>query len=150
MRSRAATRAKSNYPVAAQRGLSLFVGRAGCIECHRGPNFTDSDFHDTGVPPPIAPARTDPGRAEGARLLLASRYNLLGRYSDDPKHSLAKSRAYVVLETEREGQFRTPSLRNVAVTAPYMHNGRIETLAAALRQHAAAGQADDLTAAGCR
>ncbi|HTN48072.1 MAG TPA: cytochrome c peroxidase [Burkholderiaceae bacterium] len=124
-----------SYPAAAERGLRLFVGRADCVACHSGPNFSDGQFHDVGAPPPIAPARRDPGRAEGARLLLATQFNLLGRYNDDPRHAHAP-RAQVTADTGRVGEFRTPSLRNVAVTGPYMHNGRVEALADAVRQHA--------------
>ena len=127
------------YPVAARRGLKLFVGRAGCDKCHSGPNFSDGDFHDAGAPPPVAPARRDPGRAEGARLLLENRFNRFGRYSDDARP--AAPREQIEAEVSRVGQFRTPSLRNVAVTAPYMHNGRIESLADAIRQHAVGGHA---------
>jgi cytochrome c peroxidase len=122
------------YPAAAQRGLKLFVGRAGCDQCHSGPNFSDGEFHDAGAPPPVAPARRDPGRAEGAQRLLESRFNRFGRYNDGARP--AAPRVQIESEVAHFGQFRTPSLRNVAVTAPYMHNGRIESLADAVRQHA--------------
>jgi cytochrome c peroxidase len=128
--------AKTSYPGQARRGLALFVGRAGCVDCHGGPNFTDDEFHDTGVPPPIAPVRLDRGRAEGVRLLIASRFNQLGPYNDNLANGFAQPHVRIVDEHELNGQFRTPSLRNVAVTAPYMHNGRLETLEASLRQHA--------------
>jgi cytochrome c peroxidase len=124
------------------RGLKLFVGRADCASCHSGPNFSDGRFHDVGAPPPIAPARRDPGRAEGARLLLESPFNLLGRYGDDPRAAHA-SRAQVVADRGRIGEFRTPSLRNVAVTGPYMHNGRVELLTDAVRQHTHQVRLDD-------
>lgn len=127
--------APAPYPVAARRGLKLFVGSAGCDKCHSGANLSDGDFHDAGAPPPVAPARRDPGRAEGARLLLESRFNRFGRYSDDARP--AAPRARIEAEVTRVGQFRTPSLRNVAVSAPYMHNGRIESLPDAILQHAA-------------
>jgi cytochrome c peroxidase len=122
------------YPAAAQRGLKLFVGRAGCDQCHSGPNFSDGEFHDAGAPPPVAPTRRDPGRAEGAQRLLESRFSRFGRYNDGARP--AAPRAQIEGEVAHFGQFRTPSLRNVAVTAPYMHNGRIESLADAVRQHA--------------
>ena len=132
----------TSYPTAAVRGLQLFVGRADCASCHSGPNFSDGRFHDVGAPPPIAPARRDPGRAEGSRLLLESRFNLLGRYSDAP-HAAHASRGQLVAESSRVGEFRTPSLRNVAVTGPYMHNGRVESLTDAVRQHTHQVRLDD-------
>ena len=84
------------YPAAAQRGLKLFVGRAGCNQCHSGPNFSDGEFHDAGTPPPVAPARRDPGRAEGAQRLLESRFNRFGRCQTTargPPHRGRRSRA---------------------------------------------------------
>lgn len=125
----------ASYPAAAERGLRLFIGRANCISCHAGANFSDGRFHDVGAPPPIAPTRRDPGRAEGARLLLESRFNLHGPYSDAPRVAHAP-RAQLTTARNQIGEFRTPSLRNVAVTGPYMHNGRVESLSDAVRQHA--------------
>ena len=124
------------YPVAARRGLKLFVGSAGCDKCHSGANLSDGDFHDAGAPPPVAPARRDPGRAEGARLLLENRFNRFGRYSDDARP--AAPRARIEAEVTRVGQFRTPSLRNVAVIGS-LHAQRPHRITArrAYSQHAA-------------
>ncbi len=80
-------------PPAAQRGMVLFA-RVGCLECHRGPNFTNESFINTGHAD-----QSDPGRAAivpGATLVSA---------------------------------FKTPTLRNVALTAPYFHDGSLHTLA---------------------
>lgn len=130
--------AAARYPAVARRGLLLFVGRAGCATCHRGPLFSDGDFHATGAPPPVAPARTDTGRAEGAQTLLASRFNLLGIYNDDASRANTAAIRGARDDAQRIGQFRTPSLRNVAVSAPYMHNGRLESLTEVISQHAKA------------
>lgn len=73
------------YPQPALRGLRLFVGRAGCVSCHGGANFSDGALHGA-LSSAGAPAR-----------------------------------------------YRTPSLRNVAVTGPYLHDGRVDTLAEAIR-----------------
>ncbi len=116
------------YPEAAKRGLRIFVGKGSCNVCHVGPAFTNGEFHDTGIAFFIEPGRVDPGRHEGIRKLRASRFNLLGPYSDDPKRATATSTRHVVLEHRNFGEFRTPSLRNLALTAPYMHNGRLATL----------------------
>jgi cytochrome c peroxidase len=118
----------AKYPEAAKRGLRLFVGRGSCNVCHVGPAFTNGEFHDTGIPFFIEPGKVDPGRHEGIRKLLASRYNLLGPYNDDPSRSTATGTRHVALEHRNFGEFRTPSLRNLARTAPYMHNGRLATL----------------------
>ncbi|MBX3122597.1 MAG: cytochrome-c peroxidase [Nitrospira sp.] len=82
---------------AAARGLGLFKGKARCILCHNGPNFTDNQFHNLGVPQ-VGPMKEDLGR-----------YNV--------------SRA-----DKDKGAFKTPTLRSVTETAPYMHDGAFKTL----------------------
>ncbi|MBI1853340.1 MAG: cytochrome-c peroxidase [Planctomycetes bacterium] len=111
-----------------QRGLRLFVGRALCASCHIGPNFTDGEFHDTGVPSRgNAPAR-DAGRYAGVDLVKRDPFNSASRYSDDARSSAADRLSFLVNREENWGQFKTPSLRNVAETAPYMHKGQFATL----------------------
>jgi len=118
----------ARYPDAAKRGLAIFIGKGSCSVCHAGPAFSNGEFHDTGIPFFIEPGRVDAGRHEGIKKLLASRYNLLGKYNDDPQRATATSTKHVVLEHRNFGEFKTPPLRNLALTAPYMHNGRLATL----------------------
>jgi cytochrome c peroxidase len=54
--------------------------------------------------------------------------NLLGRYNDDPSRSTATGTRHVEPQHRNFGEFRVPGLRNVARTAPYMHNGSVATL----------------------
>ncbi|WP_447977954.1 cytochrome-c peroxidase [Candidatus Nitrospira bockiana] len=82
---------------AAIRGLELFKGKARCILCHNGPNFTDNQFHNLGVPQ-------------------------VGRQQED------LGRYYVTGEERDKGAFKTPTLRSVLETAPYMHDGVFLTL----------------------
>jgi cytochrome c peroxidase len=85
-----------------------------CTGCHAGPNFTDAKFHNIGLPNRNGAPATDRGLRE-----------VTGAPRD-------------------EGAFRTPSLRNAALTAPYMHDGSIPDLASAIRDHtlpSAAGRA---------
>jgi cytochrome c peroxidase len=82
--------------VEAQRGFKLFKRKAKCTKCHKGFNFTDEQFHNTGV------GLYDPNPD-------------LGRYD-------------VTNRDEDKGAFKTPTLRDVAHTAPYMHDGSFETL----------------------
>lgn len=112
----------------AQRGLKLFIGRANCRSCHVGPAFTDHEFHSIFVPPRSGGEPTDPGRHDGTRLLLADPLNALGPYSDDREGAAAQRLRYLVNRPENWGLFKTPSLRNVARTAPYMHQGQFESL----------------------
>ena len=132
--------AAASYPAAALRGLKLFVGRAGCVGCHGGPNFSDGAFHPGVVPEDdmtaaVARALADDGRLGDARYLKASRFNLQGAYNDDISRRNATPTRHLAATHTLAGQFRTPTLRNVAVTAPYFHNGQRERLADAV-QHA--------------
>ena len=81
----------------AVRGMALFKGKARCILCHNGPNFTDNQFHNLGVPQ-VGPLKED-----------------LGRYS-------------VTRAEKDKGAFKTPTLRSIHETAPYMHDGAFKTL----------------------
>lgn len=83
---------KSALTQAQKRGLELFVGKADCAMCHRGPNFEDDQFHALGIK----------GADEG-------RFKITG------------------VEADRNA-FKTPTIRNVAQTAPYMHDGSLSTL----------------------
>ncbi len=89
------------------RGKELFFGRAKCSTCHGGPNFTDGLFHNTGV------MGEDPGRAA---------FDRVGEF---------QMRPYPFFQMKRA--FKTPGLRNVALTAPYEHDGSEETLADVVR-----------------
>ena len=123
------------YPDDAKRGLRLFVGRGQCVLCHFGPNFTSSEFHDIGLPHMPEPGRVDPGRYGGIKLLRENPFNLLGRYNDDPGRTTAGFTRHVHLSQRNWGEFRIPSLRNVALTAPYMHDGGKATLEDVVRHY---------------
>jgi len=81
-----------------QTGLQIFRGKGNCTACHVGPNFSDERIHNTGV------AWRDPSTGSG---------QVAGYYAD---------------EGAGNGTFKTPTLREVARTAPYMHDGSISTL----------------------
>jgi cytochrome c peroxidase len=127
--------AAARYPLDAQRGAQIFVGKGACAVCHLGPNFTNGEFHDIGIPFFAAPGRVDSGRFEGIRRLRASAYNLLGPHSDDPARTTATGTRHVALGQRNWGEFRVPSLRDVALTAPYMHNGSLPTLRDVVRHY---------------
>jgi cytochrome c peroxidase len=113
---------------AAQRGLKLFVGVGRCELCHSGPAFTDGQFHNLGLP--LLPGQAaDPGRAAGIRLLQGDPFNGIGHFSDASAAGEAQSRlSFLPDPASQLGAFKTPTLRNVALTAPYMHDGRFTTL----------------------
>lgn len=107
-------------------GLKLFIGEAQCINCHNGPLFTNHEFHNTGVlsGPGTLPSM---GRVEGLRELLKDPFNCMGQFSDSEIAECEELR-FVRTGDELIGTHKTPSLRNVAETAPYMHAGQLATL----------------------
>jgi cytochrome c peroxidase len=193
----------------AQRGLKLFVGRAGCIDCHRTPLLSDGEFHNIGVPqagagvptvadclraetlgacdcrtgrkclpwgaceglqrfadrprvspsdaPPdagsgiladggpgpgaesclLAPPGPDPQDGDGARLS-SFEFSRVSPYSDDAQALPPPALAVV------KGAWRTPSLRDVALTAPYMHDGVFASLADVVWHYDQGAAANDI------
>ena len=99
---------KTALSESAQRGLNLFKGKAMCIACHKGPDFTDGDFHNIGLP-----ITEDTGRVK-----------ITGKKEDTRK-------------------FKTPTLREIANTAPYFHTGQFETLEQVIAFYNAGGGQDE-------
>ncbi|HEX5105433.1 MAG TPA: cytochrome c peroxidase, partial [Pirellulaceae bacterium] len=77
---------------AAQRGMELFLGDAGCLRCHQGPRLSDGKFYRLGI-----------------------------SLQDEGLAAISK-------KPEDRGKFRTPTLRNIAQTGPYMPDGSLKTL----------------------
>jgi cytochrome c peroxidase len=119
--------AASEFPESAQRGLRLFIGRANCRLCHSGPNFSDGEFHDTALP--RTGGLRDTGRWGGTLRLLNDPFNSAGTFSDGIRPELR----YLEPQQTTSGQFKTPTLRDVALTAPYAHTGQFKTLREVLR-----------------
>ena len=122
------------------RGLRLFLGKGQCVTCHNGPQLTDHAFHNTGVPP-VDPARPDRGRADGLRKLVQDEFNCLGRYSDAKPEQCGELQFLSAADASALAAFRTPSLRNVAARAPYMHAGQIATLGEVVQHYASSPKA---------
>jgi cytochrome c peroxidase len=93
----------------AKRGALLFYGRAGCVRCHSGNLFTDQKAHNIAVP------QLGPGKPPATPLDFGH-----GNITGNPSDRFA---------------FRTPPLRNVVVTGPWMHNGAYTTLGGAVLHH---------------
>jgi cytochrome c peroxidase len=103
------------------RGARLFIGKAACDECHRGPMLSDRKFHNVGAPQDGEHVLlVDRGRFDGVAAVKADIFNRAGAYSDQQDDAHLKNLTTVDADL---GAFRTPTLRNVARTAPYMHNG---------------------------
>ena len=89
-----------------KRGMVLFYNKGQCVQCHSGNNFSDQNFHSVAAPQiGFAPFTDDTGR-EVATGAAADRY-----------------------------KFKTPSLRNSALTGPYMHNGAFDSLEAVVNHY---------------
>ena len=114
-------------------GLALFIGEAQCINCHNGPLFTNHDFHNTGVlaVPGQLPSM---GRYDGVRLAREDPFNCLGEFSDATWEQCTELR-YARDDNGLAGAQKTPGLRNVNLTAPYMHTGQIGTLEEVLEHY---------------
>jgi cytochrome c peroxidase len=114
-------------------GLSLFIDKGQCTSCHNGPLFTNHEFHNTGVMairgelPPMA-------RYDGVRIARLDPFNCLGEYSDAQSNECTELR-FARDENELVGAQKTPTLRNISETAPYMHGGQIKTLNEVVRHY---------------
>ena len=106
-------RGQTELPAQAATGMDLFYGRAGCSGCHSGPLLTDQDYHAMGAP------QIGPGKK--------ARFETLAR---------DEGRADVTGLPEDMFAFRTPSLRNVALTGPYGHAGSHASLSGFVADHA--------------
>ena len=130
------SRAAVRYPLAAQRGLRLFIGRGQCSSCHSGPLFSNGEFGDIGALFFVRPGVVDAGRHAGIQALQASRFNLLGGFSDGANDEAVRKTRHVLLQHRNFGEFKVPSLRQVAHTAPYLHDGQLATLEAVVEHYA--------------
>ncbi|WP_136635371.1 cytochrome-c peroxidase [Pseudooceanicola onchidii] len=102
-------RGEATLDAAQSAGMDLFYGKARCSTCHAGAFQTDHRFHAIGLPQ-FGPGKDAGGYADRGRLAVTG--------NEDDRY-----------------RFRTPSLRNVAVTAPYGHNGAYADLEAMVRHH---------------
>lgn len=112
-------------------GLRLFIGPARCIECHNGPLFSNGEFHSTGVDD-----NDRDGRAMVLDAIVRDEFNCLGKYSDaHGPNDCAHLRHLPKTWKGKPGAFKTPSLRNLALTAPYNHSGAFANLDAVLAHY---------------
>jgi len=123
---------EASVSASAKRGFEIFRGKGRCIACHTVDEdhalFTDSRFHNTGIgyfatmrpgdtefDVPLAPGRTERVQSDLLKTTGSQSFSDLGRYE-------------VTGRPDDRWHYRTPSLRNVALTAPYMHDGSLTTL----------------------
>lgn len=107
-----------------KRGLELFRGKAGCMECHNGALLSDEKYYNTGVPP------LDEWETDGLKQV-TFRYELYAKGSTEEMYRHTKDDPGFYFRSKEKadkGKFRTPSLRYTLYTEPYMHNGMLATL----------------------
>ena len=108
--------------VAAQKGLDIFKGKGKCEECHYGVNLIDDRFHALNVPE-NPEFQADP-RVAATRRFVAKLNHFEGfrTLNEDPGR-------YLITKDDKDWRaFKTPTLRDISKTGPYMHNGVFETL----------------------
>jgi cytochrome c peroxidase len=106
--------------------MKTFVRTARCSVCHKGPQLSDGLFHNLGLD---EHGKTDHGRLDGIAQLKDDPFNAGGEYSDDPTNGQLRIDGLAdALVTDTDGAFKTATLRNVALTGPYMHSGSLTTL----------------------
>ncbi|MBI3781115.1 MAG: cytochrome-c peroxidase [candidate division NC10 bacterium] len=108
----------------AKRGLALFEGKALCIQCHSGPLLSDESYHNLAVP-------RNPEFEDNPLRQITLRFQHVTRGVPETLYRNADQDLGLYYTTKQEidkGKFRTPSLRELKYTAPYMHNGVFGTL----------------------
>ncbi len=121
-----------------REGLALFIGKGNCASCHFGPLLSSHQFHATGLKPSSGPL--DLGRSEGVIAALTDPFNCLGPHSDASPEQCAELRFAKTAGDELVGAMKVPTLRALAVTAPYMHDGSLATLADVIEHYDVAPQ----------
>ncbi len=137
---------------AAIRGLEIYRTKARCQDCHPiGQNsaiFTDNKFHNLGVGFSVIQdnlfeiverfrSSKEAGRDIDESVLTSKEVSELGRFA-------------VTLDIQDIGRFKTPTLRNVALTAPYMHDGSIETMEEVIELYDQGGEENPMLDSGIR
>ncbi len=141
----------------ALRGAKLFIDveTTRCLQCHNGPLLTNGGFHNIGTatiqffseqgsPGTLHGQPLDFGRLFGVQAVLLDQFNCQGPYSDAKPEQCSTLR---FLSRQQHGDiagaFKTPSLRNVAQTAPYFHNGRSNSLKDVMQHYNSVASSDD-------
>ena len=118
-------------------GLRLFMdaGRSQCLRCHNGPLFTNQGFHRVGTDSTVEGV-PEFGRFLGLQAVLVDPFNCLGAFSDAEPEMCREHRFLRLDHVDAEmGKFKTPTLRGLNKSGPYMHDGRFTTLEAVVEHY---------------
>ena len=124
-----------------KRGMKLFTGKANCIECHNGALLSDQKYYNVGVPP--AEIWNESGLAQ-----ITFRYEQYAKGVPEEMYRKVKDDAGLYYRTKQKadmGKFRTPSLRYVVYTPPYMHNGTFFDLTEVVEFYNEGGGSNEFT-----
>jgi cytochrome c peroxidase len=106
----------------AKKGYELFTGKGKCTECHYGVNLSDDKFHALNIP-------ENPEHLKDPRITATRRFVAKVYHYDDYATLNEDPGRYLITKDKKDWKaFRTPTLREIAKTAPYMHNGIFATL----------------------
>ena len=123
------------------RGMELFNGKAGCLQCHNGALATDEKFYNLGVP---RPERWE----EDGLAQITFRFEQYAKGVTQEMYRKIKDDAGLYYRTKQKedmGKFRTPPLRYINYTAPYMHNGAFWDLEEVVQFYNGGGGENDFT-----
>ncbi len=124
------------------RGMKLFNGKAGCVQCHYGPLATDEAYHNLGVP--AAERWEEDGLAQ-----ITFRFEQYAKGVTQKMYRSIKDDAGLYYRTKQsvdKGKFRTAPLRYTKYTAPYMHNGALWSLREVVEFYNAGGGDNEFAA----
>jgi len=113
---------KSALSVQTRKGYAIFTGKGKCADCHHGVHLSDDKFHALNVP-------ENPEHENDPRITATRRFVAKVYHYDDYKNLTQDLGRYLITKDKKDWRaFRTPSLREIAKTAPYMHNGILSTI----------------------
>lgn len=115
---------KGKMSDSAKRGMAVFKGKGGCMQCHNGPLLSDGKAHNTGVPENLDIFR-DPLKHQA--FIAYNMFMGIQNYMNLKRDLGTHVQTHNVDESDF-GKFMTPSLRELKYTAPYMHNGMLKSL----------------------
>jgi cytochrome c peroxidase len=135
----------------AKQGFKLFTGKANCSSCHSiTPSyalFTDNDFHNTGIGYIEAMTKSTSKDNVSQRIQLAPGVyvNVASQLLDSVSETVPNDlgRYEVTQKPEDRWKYKTPSLRNISLTAPYMHNGSLASLQGVVQFYNQGGHANE-------
>lgn len=113
---------KTALSTVAKKGLEIFTGKGKCAECHYGVNLSDDKFYALYVP-------ENPEQQEDPRIGATRRYVAKVYHYEDYRNLTEDPGRYLITKDKKDWKaFKTPTLREIAKTGPYMHNGMLKTL----------------------